>query len=377
MSETSTPSQASDVPPNSQFQPEPSPVWTPPADAQQPAQVAVWQPPAPPIMSMPAPVATRSQQWPPAAQPALTLPPRRAISDLVSALDREPTIQATGWRKLLHMGPSQAAVSQFADEKWLRAQFPRPIVIAVADPKGGAGKTPTTVGLAAAFGLARGSGVIAWDNNELRGTLADRTFSAHRNTVVDMLIRAESLLRPDTRVADVQAMLNYQSTGQFWVLGSSQEAGQAISGEQFATVREILSRFFSVIIIDTGNNEVAPNWVETVINADVLVVPVKWRKDNIVPAARMIETLTEQSRDIINRIVVVGTNGPGELMPTIQTSVADWFKPSPIIEIPTDPHIAEGAEIDWNQLQPATRRAYQSLGATVAKTVSAYLRGGQ
>jgi MinD-like ATPase involved in chromosome partitioning or flagellar assembly len=275
------------------------------------------------------------------------------------------------------MGPSQAAVSQFADEKWLRAQFPRPIVIAVADPKGGAGKTPTTVGLAAAFGLARGSGVIAWDNNELRGTLADRTFSAHRNTVVDMLIRAESLLRPDTRVADVQAMLNYQSTGQFWVLGSSQEAGQAISGEQFATVREILSRFFSVIIIDTGNNEVAPNWVETVINADVLVVPVKWRKDNIVPAARMIETLTEQSRDIINRIVVVGTNGPGELMPTIQTSVADWFKPSPIIEIPTDPHIAEGAEIDWNQLQPATRRAYQSLGATVAKTVSAYLRGGQ
>lgn len=274
------------------------------------------------------------------------------------------------------MGPSKAELAEADDQKWLRAQFPRPVIIAVATPKGGAGKTPTAVGMAAAFGLARGSGVVAWDNNELRGTLADRTFSAHRNTVVDMLDKSDALLRPDARVADVQSMLNYQPSGQFWVLGSSHDAGHAITQEQFKTVREILSRFFSIIIIDTGNNEVAPNWIETVLNADILIVPVKWRKDNIVPAARMIETLTNQGRDIVNRMVIVGTNGPGELMPEIQNSVASWFAPSPIIEIPTDAHIAEGAEIDWNLLQATTRRAYQSLGAAVARIVSDYLRNG-
>jgi len=345
--------------------------WTPP-DVH---QFTGWQPTVPPVTSMPAPEPVHGQPWPSGPHPPTA--PRRAISDLVAALDKDPVVQATGWRKLFHLGPSKTDLAMAEDEKFLRAQFPRPVMVAVATPKGGAGKTPTAIGMAAAFGMARGSGVVAWDNNELRGTLADRTFSAHRNTVVDMLAHSESLLRPDTRVADIQAMLNYQSSGQFWVLGSSQEAGQAVSGEQFATVREILSRFFSILIVDTGNNEVAPNWVETVINADVLVIPVKWRKDNIVPAARMIETLTEQGRDIINRIIVVGTNGPGELMPTIQTSVADWFQPSPIVEIPTDPHIAEGAEIDWQRLQPATRRAYQSLGATVAKTITTYLKGGK
>lgn len=319
------------------------------------------------------------QQWKPpvntqAPQPAGESP-RRAVSDLIGQLDRQPTVPVSGWRKWFGLGPSSAALDQAEDEKWLRSHFPRPVTVVVATPKGGAGKTPTAVGLASAFGLARGGGVVAWDNNELRGTLADRTFSAHRNTVVDLLRRQADLLRPDARVADVQSMLNYQSAGQFWVLGSSQEAGHQITEADFQAVREILSRFFPLVIVDTGNNEVAPNWLEAVHNADVVLLPVKWRKDNILSAARMLETLSGQGRDVASRCVIVGTNGPGELMPDFQRTVADWFAPLPIVEIPTDTHIAEGAEIDWQRLQPATRRAYQSLGATAARVVSGYLRG--
>jgi hypothetical protein len=49
--------------------------------------------------------------------------------------------------------------------------FGRPVSFVVANPKGGAGKTPVTLLLAGAFGVARGGGVLAWDNNELRGTM--------------------------------------------------------------------------------------------------------------------------------------------------------------------------------------------------------------
>jgi Mrp family chromosome partitioning ATPase len=49
--------------------------------------------------------------------------------------------------------------------------FGRPVSFVVAIPKGGAGKTPVTLLLAGAFGVARGGGVLAWDNNELRGTM--------------------------------------------------------------------------------------------------------------------------------------------------------------------------------------------------------------
>ncbi len=302
-------------------------------------------------------------------------PGQRSVNELVSTLNQDPAPRQTGWRQLLHLGPSKAERARAEDQKWLRAQFPRPVIIAVANPKGGAGKTPTAVGLASVYGLARGSGVVVWDNNEMRGTLGDRTFSSHRNTVVDMLDRANDLLRPDTRVADVHAMLHYQPNGQFWVLGSSQEAGQAITQRQFQTIREILSRFFSIIIVDTGNNEVAPNWVETVVNADLLVVPVKWRKDNVVPAARMIDTLTSQGRDIVNRMIIVGTNGPKELRRDVQQSVTTWFQPTPIMEIPTDTHIAEGSEMDWNLLQVTTRRAYETLGASANRILSAFFSG--
>ena len=313
--------------------------------------------------------------WQPGPVGMVPEPPRRAIADLVSALDHEPATPTTGLRKLLHMGLSRTAAAQDADEKLLRTQFPRPVMIVIANPNGGSGKSPTAIGLGSAFGLARGAGVVVWDNHEARGTLSDRAFSAHRNSVVDMLDRSESLLRADARVADIQALLNYQANGQFWVLSAAKEVGQPITPEQFKTIREILSRFFSIIIVETGNSEAAPNWAEAVVNADVLLTPTKWRKDNVVTAGRMIETLTSQGRDIVNRMIVVGTNGPGELMPTIQSSVANWFAPAPIIEIPTDKHLSEGAEIDWNLLQPTTRRAYQSLGAAAARMIVAYLSG--
>ena len=300
---------------------------------------------------------------------------RRAVSDLIGQLDRQPVVPVTGWRKWFGVGPSKAEKERAADEKWLRSIWPRPIIIAVASPKGGAGKTPSSIGVGSALGLARGGGVVVWDNNELRGTLADRSFVSHDKTVVDLLARQEDLLRPDARVADVQSFLNYQPNGQCWTLNSSQEAGHQISREDFVVVREILSRFFPVLVIDTGNNEGAPNWLEAVHNADVVIVPTKWQKDHVSRALRMLETLEGQGRDVANRCVIVGTNGPGDkISAVIQNTVADWFAPLPIVEIPKDEHLAEGSEIDWPQLQPATQRAYQSGGATAAQVITRYLR---
>lgn len=45
----------------------------------------------------------------------------------------------------------------------------------MANGKGGAGKTPTTVLLSAVFARYGGAGVVAWDANQTRGTLGWRT----------------------------------------------------------------------------------------------------------------------------------------------------------------------------------------------------------
>ena len=63
------------------------------------------------------------------------------------------------------------------------------MTVVVVQPKGGAGKTPTTICLSAAFGAHRGGYVVGWDDNETRGTLAVRVSNPddQRATVWDLL----------------------------------------------------------------------------------------------------------------------------------------------------------------------------------------------
>src|SRR5262245_25568306 len=69
-------------------------------------------------------------------------------------------------------------------------------VLAFANPKGGVHKTTATVLGAATVGGARGRGVVAWDNNELRGTLGLRAGSARHARTIRHLV---------TELAEVEA----------------------------------------------------------------------------------------------------------------------------------------------------------------------------
>src|SRR3546814_7117040 len=68
------------------------------------------------------------------------------------------------------------------------ASFDGPRTIVFANPKGGAAKTTSVLAAGYTFGTVRGRGVVAWDNNETRGTLGIRGERAnHQNTTREML----------------------------------------------------------------------------------------------------------------------------------------------------------------------------------------------
>ena len=70
----------------------------------------------------------------------------------------------------------------------MRRKLGKPRVLAFANPKGGVHKTTATVLAAATIGSVRGRGVLAWDDNELRGTLGLRAGSArHARTIRHLL----------------------------------------------------------------------------------------------------------------------------------------------------------------------------------------------
>ena len=86
--------------------------------------------------------------------------------------------------------------------------------VAVVNTKGGAGKTPTSIALAAMLGKHRGRGVVAVDMSEAGGTLgirAARTAPIER-TVWDVLDNASRLMSADVEAGELAAYLRLQPT---------------------------------------------------------------------------------------------------------------------------------------------------------------------
>ncbi|MFI5736177.1 division plane positioning ATPase MipZ [Kribbella sp. NPDC051587] len=279
------------------------------------------------------------------------------------------------------MAPSESERAERHARALAATPFPRPVTIVVANPKGGAGKTPTTLLLAGALGQARGGGVVAWDNNELRGNLHLRTnHLGNTNTVVDLLRAMPQLTLPDARVGDVASYLRPQLSGQYDALVSATTTYTPIEAAHFAQVHQLLYRFYRVVVIDTGNNEASSNWREAMRAADVLVVPIKWKASACNAAVQMFEDLQNQgpaARDLVRRTVIAASNGPGDIDKEFEDKLRPYFtdRAGAVVDIPTDMHIAEEGPLDHAALQPSTRRAALELAAKVAEQISNSLKG--
>ena len=328
------------------------------------------------------------QQLSPAAQhffpqgiPGQQAPQQREVSyrtdELMQALPlpREAPAER-GVRSVLKLRPGSSERSERIARATAATAFRRPVTIVVANPKGGSGKTPTTLLLAGALGQARGGGVVAWDNNELRGNMHLRTHDTNaRSTVTDMLQAMQMLTQPDARLGDVAAYLRHQVAGQYDVLTSATTTYAQIEAKDFDQIHRLLSRFYKVLVIDTGNNEGSSNWREAMKAADALVIPIKWKSLSCAAAVQMLEELDNQGPEaqrLIRRAVIAVSNGPGDVNKEVEKQLRPYFesRAAAVVDIPTDQHIAAEGPLDHSALQPATRRAGLELAAKVSEQIT-------
>lgn len=353
-------------------QPTPPPASNPPAAVDDSPPAPNSTPPATiQETSVPTQPSPTGSQAPPVT-PAQNAAGAYSTDDLLQQLRPQAATKAqTGWRALFGLAPSKREQQLIADQTAVRTAFSRAVTVMVANPKGGGGKTPTSLILAGEMGNARGGGVVVWDNNELRGNARDRSYFPHDRSVADLLPAADTLERPDASFTELSYYLAHQTHGKYYVL-SSDSAGRAVMDQQqVRRVHRLLARFFQVIIIDTGNNEKAPNWLAARDLADCLVVPMKWRQDSILVANRMLATMAEEGNPLLHRTVLVGTNGPGDFQRDARAAVYARFSSAHrITEIGTDPHIHAGAIIDRRELTPQTQRAGLQTAAIVARLAS-------
>ncbi|MBG0563495.1 AAA family ATPase [Actinoplanes aureus] len=247
----------------------------------------------------------------------------------------------------------------------MRRKLGKPRVLAFANPKGGVHKTTATVLAAATIGSVRGRGVLAWDDNELRGTLGLRAGSArHARTIKHLLadlMRIENL-HGDALLQELDAYLRHASDGSYDVLAGEENPrfAQRLDQGTVRRVMDLLRRTHDVICVDTGNNVESVNWQTVMRTADQLVITTVPREDAAFTADWMLDVLEESGMGdmVANAVTLISCPSPGHLplLGDFQKHFATRTRA--VAVVPYDPALEVGSSIEYADLQNETRQAW-------------------
>jgi len=363
-----------------------------------PAPGAVTTPPeqAPAMPASAAPVtfsaaAAHAQEAAPASAAGEPEPgtPRslKDTSFLISAPVLQPATR--GWRGVLgrlgfHMDPSPEELAEREDIRIVSQHWPGPRTVAVVNRKGGANKTPTVVMLSAILARYSGAATVAWDNNESQGTLGWRTEQGgHNNSVLDLIDSSQALLSPSAQAAEIARFVHHQTADKFDVLRSDEndEGDHEVTAEEVDIAHQVLTRYYRLIVMDSGNTARAANWRRMIHHTNQLVVPVTAIEDRAEAARLTLQTLESRGGHDAelarNAVVIVSESTDakrsmsGDALKRAKDEarrIADGFTPHvrAVVRIPYDPALVNGP-IRYDALQPATQRAWLAAAAAVAK----------
>lgn len=234
--------------------------------------------------------------------------------------------------------------------------------IAFLNLKGGASKTTNTYMIAALFGTVRGGSVLAWDANENKGTLGDRSLPAkHDRTAADLLADLDHF----TSGSQEHQLVNYmrpQGELHFDVLSSQNTASTSavIDGDGFRDMHATLRRFYRMIFVDTGNSPSASTWPAAVEAADLLVICASNKEDQVKVAASTIDTLEEEGHGdkVANAVLIISNpqNVNTARLQRMQQVFGDRVRSH--VVIPFDNYLDDGGRIEWHSLADETKEAY-------------------
>jgi MinD-like ATPase involved in chromosome partitioning or flagellar assembly len=272
------------------------------------------------------------------------------------------------------MGPRELAHAQ--QRQAVQRDFDGPRTIAFINPKGGAAKTTGVLAAGYTFGTVRGGGVVAWDNNETRGTLGIRgARGAHRGTTRELL---EDLDRfqdaAQSRIGDLASFVRSQGDAHFDVLASDErpQVTGTIRAQDFRAVHRLLERFYRVILVDTGNNMRAENWLAAAESADLLVVTSTVREDTGYSGLWMLDALQEAGLDDLkHRCLTVLSDPAPEVDDKLAADLVAVYEQRTrgVHRVPYDPALVSGGVVPYGRLSAGTRSSWLGACAGMAEAL--------
>ncbi|MFL6088625.1 MAG: AAA family ATPase [Aeromicrobium sp.] len=306
-------------------------------------------------------------------------PGRRRRESFVD--DTPPELAPThGWRGAaakigIKVEPSSAERAERADQDTVSQHWPGPRTIAVVNGKGGSGKTPSTICLAATFAQWGGIGVLAWDNNQTRGTLGWRTERGqHDATTLDLIGQTERLIGPHAQMADLAHFVHHQKRDRFDVLRSQPmvlAADQRLAPAEVDAIHGVASRYYRLIIIDSGNDESDPIWQQMIRHTDQLVVATTTRNDHAEAGALLLEALDAQGGQaarLASSSVVIVNQADVKATHDDLAGVRAGFAPlcREAVTVRYDAGMVDGA-LRLDNLKATTQRDWLRAAAAVAR----------
>lgn len=302
--------------------------------------------------------------------------PRRSFLDQQAA--EEPARQ--GWRgRLTRLGlrvrPGSAERSERADVLAVSQHWPGPRTIAIVNGKGGAGKTPTTILLSAVLARYGGAGVLAVDLNQTRGTLGWRTEQgSHTATVLDLLPETDRLLGTGAQAADLARFVHHQTSDRYDVLRSQPlelAASQRLTTDDVDALHAVASKYYRLILIDSGNDESDAVWQRMIDHTTQVVVATTTRDDHAEAGALLLEALERRnpaSAALAGQAVVIVSRADPSAKPADLRRIIDGYRglARDVVAIPHDPAMV-GGRLLYSALRPATQRAWLAAAAAVAR----------
>ncbi|WIE56331.1 hypothetical protein [Curtobacterium sp. MCBD17_003] len=250
-----------------------------------------------------------------------------------------------------------------------QATWTRAVSILVNNPKGGTGKTPTSLLLGGVIASIRGGSTAIVEFSDDPGALSYRAEGNPRLGLGELVRDVASIktagqlhgyTAPQTSFANVIA-----STGR----------RERLTGEAVVAVSSVIDEFYGIRVMDTGNQPTSSAFRGAVSVADVLVIPVLNAGDSVLEAIQLLDELRDaggQPAELADRAIAVRLTDGRPESETVREEVARLLHDAGVRslhEIPYDEHIAARGQLTLGSLNPATRDAFAAAAAAVVRTL--------
>jgi MinD-like ATPase involved in chromosome partitioning or flagellar assembly len=256
------------------------------------------------------------------------------------------------------------------DETTIRqATFPRAVGVLVANRKGGAGKTPTSIILGGILASIRGGSVAVLEVSDDPGTLTLRSEGTPARGLEELIGDVDTV-----RTAGQLSSYTAPQTSFASVIGTVHRRRQLV-GVDVARLSAVIDDHYAIRVMDSGNQPSSSAFGGAIATADVLVIPVLNSADTVLEALDLLDELRAwggKAQYLADRAIIIRLIDGRLEQPHLSSRLAallDQAHVTGIYEIPYDQHIAERGPITVASLETSTRTAFTAAAAGVIRTL--------